>query len=243
MAKIKWVFFDCMETIIEVKKVPDQRLYALWAFWGSKIENFWNGFSEFFDEYMIATRMLEEKYGPYKEYGLEERFDLIVSRLPGVETVQQVKILSRKLQGNYWVNYKKNCYVKKELPRVLRFIQENFSLGIVSNFKKPGGVRELLETHELISFFSFLVTSIGMGWKKPHPKIYEEALKKAGAKPEEVVFVGDNFSCDYSGPKELGMKSILLDRENRYENMQSRISCIEELSGIFSQVIGENKKG
>ncbi len=242
MPGIKWVFFDCMETIIDVKKIPDQRLYASWGFYGSNLENFWDGFSAFFEEYMVVTRMLEERYGPYREYGLEERFDLMVSRLSGVDCSQQTKTLSSKLLENYWANYKRNCQVKKELPQILKFIQDNFPMGVVSNFKKPGGIRELLEIHELISFFSFLVTSIGVGWKKPHPKIYEEALKKAGVKPEEVVFIGDNFSCDYSGPKELGMKPILLDRGSRYEKIPSRVISIEELPGIFSELIRKNNQ-
>ncbi len=48
---------------------------------------------------------------------------------------------------------------------------------------------------------------------KPNPVVYEECLKKLGAKPEEAVYIGDNPAKDFWGAKKIGMKTIQIVRE------------------------------
>jgi putative hydrolase of the HAD superfamily len=86
---------------------------------------------------------------------------------------------------------------------------------VVSNFKVPGGVEELLEAHHLKKFFDFVITSINIGWRKPHPEIYRQDLGYADTDLNNIHFIGDDISKDYSTLKELGISAILLDRNNQ----------------------------
>jgi putative hydrolase of the HAD superfamily len=56
----------------------------------------------------------------------------------------------------------------------------------------------------------FLVTSAQVGYRKPHPTIYQFTMGLAGVNAEETVFVGDSLRADVLGPKRVGIRSILL---------------------------------
>jgi putative hydrolase of the HAD superfamily len=52
-----------------------------------------------------------------------------------------------------------------------------------------------------------LVSSKEIGVCKPHPKIYEAALKQLGVHPSQAVFVGHKAS-ELNGAKAVGMQTI-----------------------------------
>jgi HAD superfamily hydrolase (TIGR01662 family) len=53
-----------------------------------------------------------------------------------------------------------------------------------------------------------VVSSHDVGWRKPHPAMYERALALAGVDPAEAFMVGDNFDADVRGAKRLGLRAI-----------------------------------
>ncbi len=69
-------------------------------------------------------------------------------------------------------------------------------------------------------FFDVVVVSGEFGLRKPHPKIFEEAIKTLGVEASEAVFVGDSLKADIYGAKRLGFKTILVEnvglRKNPY---------------------------
>lgn len=56
--------------------------------------------------------------------------------------------------------------------------------------------------------FEFIISSGDHMFRKPHRRIFELALKKAGIPPERVWFCGDNLYCDIEGAYYAGMKPI-----------------------------------
>jgi putative hydrolase of the HAD superfamily len=105
----------------------------------------------------------------------------------------------------------------KDAPQVLGQLKsKGFKLGLVSNTIFPGDFhRRELRRFGLIDFFDHLLFSCEVGFKKPHPAIFREALEALEVKPEEAVFVGDRLKEDIAGPKSLGMKTILKLREGQ----------------------------
>jgi len=78
---------------------------------------------------------------------------------------------------------------------------------IVSNHvpELDGLLRDLgLDRH-----FAAVVNSALVGWEKPHPRIFEAALDRAG-RPERVWMVGDNPVADIAGAQALGIPGILV---------------------------------
>lgn len=69
---------------------------------------------------------------------------------------------------------------------------------------------EALGLHDLVVG---VLTSARVGYRKPHPAIYEALFATTGAAPEEHLFVGDNRTADVEGPRRAGMHAVLLHRE------------------------------
>ena len=67
---------------------------------------------------------------------------------------------------------------------------------------------ETLERFGLRQYFSSIVVSGEFGLLKPHPAIYQQALRQIGARPQETVFVGDDLDNDVIGPKALGLRTV-----------------------------------
>lgn len=61
--------------------------------------------------------------------------------------------------------------------------------------------------------FDKVFTSEGMRVYKPEPDFYETILRETGWNKEDCLFVGDSYTDDVFGPKRIGMKAVLLDRE------------------------------
>lgn len=53
-----------------------------------------------------------------------------------------------------------------------------------------------------------VATSHSVGWRKPHPAIFERALEIADARPEEAFHVGDNLIADVWGAQHAGILGI-----------------------------------
>ena len=95
---------------------------------------------------------------------------------------------------------------------VLQRLHGKYKLGLVSNFAIPECGWELLERFDLRRFFSAVIISGEVNRRKPSPEIFERALTILGLDASKVVFVGDMPDLDILGPKNVGMKTILIKR-------------------------------
>jgi len=51
--------------------------------------------------------------------------------------------------------------------------------------------------------FDAIVTSVGCGWRKPHPKAFETVAGELGVEPETLIHVGDDPATD-GGVEDVG---------------------------------------
>ena len=61
---------------------------------------------------------------------------------------------------------------------------------------------------KLDGYFSFGYSAASVGAGKPAPDMFHAALEHTGAKPEQVVHVGDHPVDDIQGASQLGMHTI-----------------------------------
>lgn len=79
-------------------------------------------------------------------------------------------------------------------------------LGLVSNaFDPPALLHRDLEQLGIAERIDAAVFSSEVGWRKPHPAIFERALEALGVLAERVLFVGDSLAADIGGAAALGM--------------------------------------
>jgi HAD superfamily hydrolase (TIGR01549 family) len=93
-------------------------------------------------------------------------------------------------------------------------------LGLVSN-----GIRDLREfvVHHKLEVDA-VVGSRAHGYVKPHPTIFQAALQQLGVEPAGAVMVGDSLEEDVEGARSLGMRAILIDREDRHPEVEERLT-------------------
>jgi putative hydrolase of the HAD superfamily len=53
------------------------------------------------------------------------------------------------------------------------------------------------------------VTAADVGYRKPHPLLFESALERLGVAPHQAVFVGDSYEDDIVPAAQLGMTAVL----------------------------------
>jgi putative hydrolase of the HAD superfamily len=101
------------------------------------------------------------------------------------------------------------------IAEVLAALSATHHLAVVTNTHDLGLVPDHLEAMGVASFIDVVVTSIGVGWRKPHPAIYDTALTQLGIDAAAAVFVGDTLEADFDGPRRHGMGAYLIDPERR----------------------------
>ncbi len=63
----------------------------------------------------------------------------------------------------------------------------------------------------------FIIVSEEAGYRKPDPRIFQDALEATGlADPGQIMFVGDNPEADIDGAKRFGMKAAWVRRGRQY---------------------------
>lgn len=105
-------------------------------------------------------------------------------------------------------------------------------MGLISNFEP--WLEDLLRDLEMLDFLEVLVISGKEDYEKPHPRIYELALERAGVSPRQSLHVGDSPVSDYDGAREAGMRAVLLDRWGRFPDFAGEVvRDLRELPGLL----------
>ncbi len=102
------------------------------------------------------------------------------------------------------------------LAAMLDEVGRTCRLAVVTNTHAPDLVPAHLRRMGLDGAFEAVVTSVEVGWRKPHPVIYAAALDRVGLDADRCVFVGDTLEPDYVGPRTAGMAARLIDPAGRH---------------------------
>lgn len=98
---------------------------------------------------------------------------------------------------------------------------------VLSNFNSNlGSILDQLIGKEI---FSEIIISENENYRKPSLEFYELALKKINVNPEEVLYIGDSLKLDIIPTKKLGIKSLLIDRQNIFSRFPDRISNMKDI--------------
>ncbi len=85
-----------------------------------------------------------------------------------------------------------------------------YKVGLISNSHRClASFQQHFELHGLIAA---AISSSDHGFLKPHPSIFEAALRLLGVEPEESVMVGDSLAHDIEGARRVGMRGVLVRR-------------------------------
>jgi putative hydrolase of the HAD superfamily len=100
------------------------------------------------------------------------------------------------------------------IPTLRKLRDAGFPMGVISNWE--AWLDRLLVDLTIHEYFDVMVVSGTVGIEKPDPQIFRMALGEAGVRPEESVHVGDSPAHDVAGAEAVGIRGILLDRDDRF---------------------------
>jgi HAD superfamily hydrolase (TIGR01549 family) len=121
------------------------------------------------------------------------------------------------------------------LPVLEELRRADLGIGLVSN-----GIRDLNEfvVHHRLDVDA-VIGSRAHGRVKPHPTIFQAALEQLDVEPLQAVMVGDSLAEDIEGARALGMRAILIDRDERHPDVEERLT---DLYGLPAS-LGLNRPG
>jgi len=126
----------------------------------------------------------------------------------------------------FFQDYVDTLELRPYAKTLLRNITENCKLGLISNFTYTPVIYASLRKMGINQFFNTVVVSEDTGWRKPHNRIFQTALRKLQVKAKETVYIGDSPLEDIEGAKTAGMKTIFV---------LSQFNSLEDLRGIKQQ--------
>ena len=111
----------------------------------------------------------------------------------------------------------------------LQKIAERYQISVISN--ADGKIEDVLRRCNIADIFHTITDSGLVGYEKPHPEIFRQALEKMKAAPEESLYVGDMYSVDYLGATGAGMQAMLMDVPGAYDDRGlPRVASLQELN-------------
>jgi putative hydrolase of the HAD superfamily len=97
-----------------------------------------------------------------------------------------------------------------DVRSTLTQLRGTYRLGIISNFDRR--LYSILRTLSIAEYFDAVVLSSETGADKPDPRIFQIALARVNAQPDEALHVGDDPVHDWQGAANAGMQIFQLNR-------------------------------
>lgn len=99
-----------------------------------------------------------------------------------------------------------------ETKEVLSALKKRYKLGIIAN--QPLNTRKRMQTEWLLAeYFDLMMISAEVGFSKPDPRLFKEALYKAQTTADKCVMIGDKLTNDIAPAKALGFKTVWIRQE------------------------------
>ena len=154
---------------------------------------------------------------------------MVALGLPETQALELAPAVSAHMDENY----KPEVYIPEEVPFVLNKLKnDGYILGIVTNRDEP--VHEELKTLNLYSYFNFALAGGEVGAFKPQPRIFEEALIRAGTSAAETMYIGDNYFADIVGSHRAGLIPVLYDPNRLFPDVECTvIRAFDELHELL----------
>ena len=124
---------------------------------------------------------------------------------------------------------------------VLPGLARTFSLGIITNGHAEMQRRKVAALG-LSELLPFQIYTAEMGHPKPSVRCYEYAIEMVNVNPEDSLYVGDNPYVDFTGAKNIGMRTIrilrgeFMSRRFYRDFIDAQMNNFYELEGLISNL-------
>ncbi|WP_064966029.1 YjjG family noncanonical pyrimidine nucleotidase [Tenacibaculum ovolyticum] len=133
-----------------------------------------------------------------------------------------------KISEDYIKYLPKYNYLFEGAIEVLGYLKEKYQLHIITNgFEEVQKLK--IKNSGIDTYFNEIITSESLGSKKPNPEIFEFALMKAKAIPQNSIMIGDSYEADIIGALNANMLAIHFSNEVKAQSGVLSIQSLLEL--------------
>jgi len=106
----------------------------------------------------------------------------------------------------YFSAFYPNCNLIPGTKELLGELAEHYPLGMITD---GPAARKIIALLEINPFFQHVLVSGELGYRKPHPYLFERLVGALGVPADEILFVGDDLEADVQGARDAGLQPVL----------------------------------
>lgn len=211
-APFRFVTFDCAQTLVDVDWRPAALAVACATDLGLKFDVIAAG--EAYD------RLLRTRWTEFRELNLERdekltdefwhRLSLDWCEACGLPSARVADLVARAEERLYGPQSEVFRVYPDVVPCLEALRRAGIRLGVISNWDIS--LHRTLRSLGLTTYFDVVIASLEEGVEKPEAQLFQIALERLGARPEETLHVGDNPIDDLLGAQRVGIRCRLIDR-------------------------------
>ena len=170
-----------------------------------------------------------DKRSPQEQARVYSQYETLVLKGAGIEVDKKASlaILAKVRQLAEGTRF---ALFTDVLPTLKVLKDKSLVLGMISNIVRD--MHPVCQQLGLDPYLDFIITSVEVGADKPQPPIFWAALERAGVEAAEAIHVGDQYLSDVIGAQRVGMKALLLDRDDLFPDI-SDCTRIYSLTGVL----------
>jgi len=108
----------------------------------------------------------------------------------------------------YFSVFSEHCHLIPGSTETLRTLKEVYPLGLLSNFTHAPAAMEIIERLGLVEFFDVVLISGAIGYRKPHPLVFQKLAEGLRAETAKILYVGDDPEPDIAGSQKAGLQPV-----------------------------------
>jgi FMN phosphatase YigB (HAD superfamily) len=179
-----------------------------------------------------------------RTFGAEEWVDLLLRELQVTLDRSEQESLVHKMAIS---GMEANPPPVDGLKGILPYLADSYRLGVICDTGLSPGwmLRDWMETHGILRYFSQQTFSDELGVSKPHPEAFLFTLARLGVSARQAVHVGDYPRTDIAGAKAVGMRAIrfkgVVDwTDDEQAKADAEIQSYDELAPLLVKWSGQN---
>jgi len=163
----------------------------------------------FLDAYNVAHKKYRKiRYGEFRE---------VTNAVWVSEALCEVgfKVTSEDRRGKaalnvFFQDFIETLKLREGAKQLLQQTAERDRVGLISNFTHAPVIHKSLRKVGIKPYFNTIIISEEVGWRKPSPEIFKDALNRLQVTAHEAVFIGDSPLEDIKGAKDSGLKTMFV---------------------------------
>jgi len=217
MAKCRFIFFDVGNTLLFPNRarmlapLPEQRHPSLERWQALERRT-----KQEFDQEMTGGKVDHNFWWTFHTYLLQE-----LNAPDDDDGVRDALVANTQNSANW-------DQILPGTRDALERLRQDYSLAVISN--ADGKIDAVLRRCGIADCFESITDSGIVGHEKPHPAVFQAALREMKADPADSLYVGDVYSVDYVGARNAGMQAVLFDVAGAYRERE--FPRVESLAGL-----------